>query len=55
MQTTVYWTQRSPFEVDGDTYNISGLCIEPSNAIQGEELMKRNDGSGGNTARQLIH
>jgi hypothetical protein len=43
------------FETDGDTYSASKLHIQPSSAIQGKEPMKRNDGSGGNTTRQMIY
>jgi len=43
------------FEVDGDTYSPSRLHIQPSDAIQGEEPMKGNDSSGGNTTWQLIY
>jgi len=54
-QTTVLPDTTVSFEVDGDTYSTSGLHVQPSDAIQGEEPMKGNDSSGGNTTRQLIY
>jgi len=54
-QTTVLPDTTVSFEVDGDTYSTSGLHVQPSDAIQGEEPVKGNDSSGGNTTRQLIY
>ena len=54
-QTTVLPDTTVSFEVDGDTYGTSELHIQPPDAIQGEEPMKGNDSSGGNTTRQLIY
>ncbi|KAG2604791.1 hypothetical protein PVAP13_4NG071100 [Panicum virgatum] len=42
-------------EADGDTDSSSRLHIPPSNAIQGEESLKENGGSGGNTTRHMIY
>jgi len=42
-------------EADGDTDSSSRLHIPPSNAIQGEESLKGNSGSGGNTTRHMIY
>jgi len=39
---------------EGDTYSTSGLHVPPSNATQGEETVRRNDGSCENTTRHLI-
>ena len=39
---------------EGNTYSTSGLHVPPSNATQGEETVRRNDGSCENTTRHLI-
>ena len=41
-------------KVDGGTYSTFELHIPPSNATQGEEILRGNDGSSGNTTHHLI-
>jgi len=42
-------------EADGDTDSSSKLHIPPSNAVEGEESLKGNGGSGRNTTRHVIY
>jgi hypothetical protein len=41
-------------EADNDTYSTSGLHVSPSNAIRGEQVLKGNAETGGNTTQHLI-
>jgi hypothetical protein len=53
-QAKVHRKTTTSLEANGDTSSVSGLHVPSSNVIQGEESLKRNDGSSESPPENLL-